>query len=50
MEEETKSLTIEFTIDEMNVILKALSKEPFKDVFQVIGKINDEASKQLETE
>ena len=40
-------LQMAFTLDEMNIILKALSKEPFKDVYQLIGKINDEASIQL---
>lgn len=39
-----------FTIDEMNLILGALSKEPFKEVYQLIGKINDAASKQLTEE
>lgn len=42
-----ETLTIEFTIDEMNVILAALSNEPFKEVYEIIGKINTEAQKQL---
>lgn len=42
-----ETLTIEFTIDEMNVILAALSNEPFKEVYEIIGKINSEAQKQL---
>lgn len=45
--EEEKILQMNFTLSEMNIILKALSKEPFKDVFQLIGKINDAASQQL---
>ena len=41
------TITMEFTIDEMNQILGALSKEPFKDVYTLIGKINDVANDQL---
>ncbi len=40
-------LDMKFTLDEVNTILKALSKEPFKDVFELIGKINEQASLQL---
>lgn len=40
-------LKLELTLDEVNIILKALSKEPFKDVFQLIGKINEQANSQL---
>lgn len=46
-EEEVRFLEMKFTIDEMNLILQALSKEPFKDVFQIIGKINEAAAIQL---
>lgn len=46
-EEEEIQLELTFSLEELNVILQALSKEPFKDVFQIIGKINDIASKQL---
>lgn len=44
------NIEMSFTIDEMNLILGALSKEPFKEVYQLIGKINDAASKQLGNE
>jgi len=40
-------LNMTFTLDEVNIILKALSKEPFKDVFELIGTINEQASHQL---
>lgn len=40
-------LKLELTLDEVNIILKALSKEPFKDVFELIGNINEQASLQL---
>ena len=46
-EKEEVNLTMEFTIDEMNIILQALSKEAFKDVYQLIGKINEQAADQL---
>lgn len=48
--EEEIHLTMTFTVDQMNVILKALSKEPFKDVFQLIGNINEQAASQLSPE
>ena len=47
MEEEEIKLELTLSLDEVNIILQSLSKEPFKDVFQLIGKINDIASKQL---
>lgn len=40
-------LKMNLTLDEVNIILKALSKEPFKDVFELIGNINEQASHQL---
>lgn len=42
-----EKIEMSFTIDEMNLILGALSKEPFKEVYQLIGRINEAASKQL---
>lgn len=45
--EEMEKLIMHFTLDEVNIILKALSKEPFKDVFELIGNINEQASTQL---
>ena len=40
-------LTINLTLDEVNVILKALGKMPFVDVYEVIGRINKQANEQL---
>jgi len=48
--EEEIRLTMTFTVEQMNIILKALSKEPFKDVFQLIGHINEQAATQLSPE
>lgn len=53
MEDDTTEiieLKMTLTLDEVNIILQALSKEPFKDVFQLIGNINEQASKQLKSE
>ena len=48
--EEEIHLTMTFTVEQMNTILRALSKEPFKDVFQLIGNINEQAATQLSPE
>jgi len=42
-----EKITLELDLDEVNVILKLLYKEPFKDVFELIGKINYQANQQL---
>ena len=45
--ENVQLLHMNLSLDEVNIILKALSKEPFKDVFELIGNINEQASRQL---
>jgi len=42
-----KKLKLDLTIDEVNLILKALGNLPFSEVFELIGKINEQASEQL---
>lgn len=42
-----KKLKLDLTIDEVNLILKALGDLPFSQVFELIGKINEQASEQL---
>jgi hypothetical protein len=42
-----EEVQLSLTIDEINKIMTALSKEPFKDVFELIGKINEQAGAQL---
>jgi hypothetical protein len=42
-----EKITLELDLDEVNLILKLLYKEPFKDVFELIGKINYQANEQL---
>ena len=46
--EQEPNLQLELTLTEVNIILQALSKEPFKDVFQLIGNINSQAAMQLD--
>ena len=41
-------LDLHLTIDEINIIVGALSNRPFKDVFELIGNINKQASEQLD--
>ena len=41
-------LDLHLTIDEINIIIGALSNRPFKDVFELIGNINKQASEQLD--
>lgn len=50
LQEEPIILNMIFTLEEMNIILRALSNEPFKEVYQLIGKINEQASEQLVTD
>lgn len=43
-----EEVTLVLKLDEVNVIMTALSKEPFKEVFELIGKINEQAGQQLQ--
>lgn len=44
-----KSSTLELKLDiaEVNVIIKALSERPFREVYELIGKIHAQSSNQL---
>ena len=42
-----EKITLDLELEEVNMILKLLYKEPFKDVFELIGKINYQANQQL---
>lgn len=42
-----KTLEIEVTIDEANIILEGLGQLPFVKVYELIAKIQQQASKQL---
>ncbi len=38
------------TLEEANKIFKALGKEPFQEVYELIGKLNEQANQQLSKE
>ena len=42
-----KNLTLRVSLDEANLIMKALGEMPFKDVYELIGKLNSQANNQL---
>ena len=41
------TITLELTIDEVNLILSALGDQPFKDVYALVGKLQSQASGQM---
>ena len=42
------SLTLELTLEEINALLEALGSQPFKQVHQLITKIQTQATSQLQ--
>ena len=40
-------IQFELTLEEANLIFKALGKLPFADVYELIGKLNEQANAQL---
>jgi hypothetical protein len=42
-----KNVTFTVTIDEANLLFKALGRIPFEQVYQLIGKMNEQANQQL---
>jgi hypothetical protein len=42
-----KELNFKITIDEANLIFKALGRMPFSEVYSLIGKMNAQANEQL---
>jgi hypothetical protein len=42
-----KDVQVTLTIDEANLVLKALMNMPFIEVYELIGKINEQCNKQL---
>ena len=40
-------VTLHLNIDEVNEIIKALSKRPFEEVYELIGKIHTQSNNQL---
>ena len=50
MSEQAQQLTIklELTIDEVNAILASLGKHPFEAIFQLVNKIQQQGSEQVQ--
>jgi len=42
-----KEVKLSLTFEEVNLVLKALGTLPFNQVYEVIGKIHDQANQQL---
>jgi len=42
-----KTMQLTFNEQELNVVLNALAQRPFAEVFQLIGKVQQEAQAQL---
>ncbi len=40
-------LKLSLTLDEINMVIKSLAKEPFQEVYELIGKINEQADIQI---
>lgn len=43
-------IQLDLTLDEVNQVLEALGQQPFKEVFQLIAKIQQQAAAQLQNE
>jgi hypothetical protein len=50
MEEEQKEVPLLLTVDEINVIFKALGDRPFKEVYELFGKLNNQVNDYLAKE
>ena len=42
-----QELNLTLTLEEVNFVIRALSERSFKDVYELIGKINMQANSQL---
>jgi hypothetical protein len=43
-----KKIRLELSLEEVNLILQSLGEFPFKEVYELIGKINAQANQQLQ--
>jgi hypothetical protein len=50
MKENAPNVTFTLSLDEANKVFKALSNLPFAEVYELIGKLNDQANQQLTRE
>ena len=41
-------VSFQVTVEQANVIFKALGKLPFEDVYELIGSLNEQANQQLQ--
>lgn len=48
MSQQNTEIQLTLTFEEVNLVLKALGNLPFKDVFDIIGKIHDQANEQMQ--
>jgi hypothetical protein len=49
MEEQVEvKIVFQLTLEDANLIFKALGKLPFEQVYELIGKLNQQANEQLE--
>jgi hypothetical protein len=46
----SQTIKLEFTLDEVNVILDALGNLPFKTVYGIIGQLQSQARTQLDSQ
>lgn len=44
-----KELTLTMTVDEANLVLEALGEQPFAKVYELVGKIQEQAGQQLKS-
>jgi len=42
-----KEVKISLTFEEVNIVLKALGNLPFNQVYEIIGKIHEQANQQI---
>ncbi len=42
-----EKISLELSVDDVNIILKALGTMPFNQVYELIGSIHQQANKQL---
>ena len=45
--ETEKNIVISLNVEELNIILNSLSELPFKEVYTLIGKLNQQANEQI---
>ncbi|MCC6459594.1 MAG: hypothetical protein IT260_03920 [Saprospiraceae bacterium] len=48
--DEQQEMTLHLSLDEIQVVFKALGFQPFHEVYEIIGKINAQVNEQLSQE